>query len=206
MAHTEELQERIFQEIRGRIQETDMSVPYRRGSYWYYTRHEEGKDYPIYARKRGSLDAPEEVMLDANERAEPHPYYRAAWQVSSGEDILAVAEDTVGRNLVTIRFKDLRTGEFLDDVITDAGWNMVWAEDDRTLFYTRREPVTLRTYRVYRHVLGTDPAEDELVYQEEDETFSTFVFKTKSREYIVIGSSHTLSNEYRFVRADRPQD
>jgi oligopeptidase B len=206
MDHTEALQERIFEEIRGRIQETDMSVPYRRGSYWYYTRHEEGKDYPIYARKRGSLDAHEEVMLDGNERAAPHPYYRSSWQVSSGEDILAFAEDTVGRNLVTIRFKDLRTGELLDDVIADAGWNMVWAEDNRTLFYTRREPVTLRTYRIYRHVLGTDPAEDELVYEETDPTFSTFVYKTKSREYIVIGSRHTLSNEYRFVRADRPQE
>ncbi len=205
MAHTQPLQERLFQEIRGRIQETDMSVPYRRGNYWYYTRFEEGQDHPIFARRRGSLDAPEEIMLDANARAEGKRFYRASWEVSSGEDILAFAEDTVGRNIVTIRFRNLRTGELLDDVIPEVTWNMAWAEDNRTLFYAKQDPSTLRSYRIYRHQLGSDPAGDELVYEERDETFSTFVYKTRSREYLVIGSHHTLANEYRFLRADRPQ-
>jgi oligopeptidase B len=204
MAPTAALQERLFNEIRGRIQETDASVPYRLGNYWYYTRFEEGKSYPIYARKRGSLDAPEEIMLDANERAAGKPFYDAEWEISSGEDILAFAEDTIGRNIVTIRFKNLRTGEMLPDVISGVSWTMAWAEDNRTLFYAAKDPVTLRDDRIYRHVLGTDPANAELVFRETDETFETYVYKTKSREYMVIGSSHTLSDEYRVLPAREP--
>jgi hypothetical protein len=204
MAGTEELQEQVFQEIRGRIQETDMSVPVRRGDYWYYTRYEEGQDHPIHARKRGSLDAPEEVLLDANERAEGKRFYRVSTSVSSGDDILAFAEDTLGRNIVTVRFKDLGTGRLLDDVIENVTWNLSWAEDNRTIFFARQDPTTLRSYQIYRHRLGDDPAAAELVYEETDETFRSYVFKTKSREYMIIGSSHTLSNEYRVLRADRP--
>lgn len=206
MAHTAELQQRLFEEFRGRTRETDESVPYRLGNYWYYSRLEEDKEHPIYARRKETMDAPEEIILDANERAAGHPFYRVNWQVSSEEDILAFAEDTLGRNLVTIRFKNLHSGELLDDVISDVSWNMAWAEDNRTIFFTARDPVTLRMDRVYRHVLGSDPAAAELVWEERDEIFSTFVTKTRSREYIVIGSSHTLANEYRFVRADRPDD
>ena len=206
MGHTAELQQRLFEEFRARTRENDESVPYRLGSYWYYSRHEEGKEHPIYARRKGSMDAPEEIILDANERALGHPFYRVSWEVSSGEDILAFAEDTLGRNLVTIRFKDLRSGKLLEDVIPDVSWNMAWAEDNRTLFFTAREPVTLRMDRVYRHELGRDPAAAELVWEERDEIFSTFVTKTRSRAFIVIGSSHTLAHEYRFVRADRPDD
>lgn len=204
MAPTEQLQERIFEEIRGRIKETDMSVPYRLRNYWYYTRYEEGKSHPIHARKRGSLDAPEEVLLDANQRAEGKPFYNASWQVSSGEDILAFAEDTIGRNIVTIRFKDLRTGELLPDVISDVSWNMAWAEDNRTLFYAAKDPVTLRADRIFRYLLGGG-AGPQLVFTETDETFSTYVSKTRSRDYLVIGSSHTLSDEYRVLPAADPQ-
>jgi oligopeptidase B len=204
MAGTEELQERVFQEIRGRIQETDMSVPVRRGDYWYYTRFEEGQDHPIHARKHGSLDAPEEILLDANERAEGKRFYRVMTQVSSGHDLLAFAEDTLGRNIVTLRFKDLRTGALLDDVIDHVTWNMAWAEDNRTLLFARQDPTTLRSYRIYRHRLGDDPAAAQLVYEETDETFRTFVFKTRSRDYLVIGSSHTLTDEFRVLPADRP--
>jgi oligopeptidase B len=206
MAHTEALQERIFREIRGRIQETDESVPYRLGSYWYYTRMEEGKNYPIFARRHGSLDAPEEILLDANERAAGRSYYQVmGFHVSSGEDIVAFAEDTVGRQIATIHFKDLRTGELLPDLLPQVTGNMAWAQDNRTLFYTRQDPNTLRWDRVFRHVLGTDPAADEQVYYEEDETFLTYVYKTKSREYIVIASTHTLTDEFRVLRADAPQ-
>jgi oligopeptidase B len=204
MTGSGELQERVFQEIRGRIQETDMSVPVRRGDYWYYSRFEEGQDHPIHARKRGSLDGPEEILLDLNERAEGKRFYQASSQVSSGHDILAFAEDTLGRNIVTIRFKDLRTGRLLDDVIENVTWNMVWAEDNRTLFFARQDPTTLRSYQIYRHRLGDDPAAAVLVYEEPDETFGTFVYKTRSRDYILIGSSHTLANEFRVLPADRP--
>jgi oligopeptidase B len=204
MPGTGELQERVFQEIRGRIQETDMSVPVRRGDYWYYSRFEEGQNHPIHARKRGSLDGPEEILLDLNERAEGKRFYQASSQVSSGHDILAFAEDTLGRNIVTIRFKDLRTGRLLDDVIENVTWNMVWAEDNRTLLFARQDPTTLRSYQIYRHRLGDDPAAAVLVYEEPDETFGTFVYKTRSRDYILIGSSHTLANEFRALPADRP--
>ena len=206
MAHTAGLQDRLFNEIRGRVMETDMSVPYRRGNYWYYSRNEEGKEHAIHARRRGSMDGPEEILLDDNERAAGRTFYNSSWQVSPGDDILAFAEDTLGRNVVTIRFRNLRTGEVLDDVISGASWNMVWAEDNRTLFYATRDPVTLRTYRIYRHTLGTDPASDELVYEETDETFSTGVFKSRSRDYIIIGSSQTLANEYRYTSAHRPAE
>jgi oligopeptidase B len=204
-AHTKDLQERLFQEITSRIKQTDLSVPYRLGSYWYYTRFEEGKDYPVYARKRGSLDAPEEVLLDGNVLGEGKGFFQVMnWSVSSGENLLAFAVDTVGRRIATIRFKDLATGAMLPDVIPGVTANLAWAEDNRTLFYTRQDPNTLRAFRIYRHVIGTDPAADELVYEEADEEFSTWVFKTRSRAYLVIGSSQTLSDEYRFVDARRP--
>jgi oligopeptidase B len=206
MQHTTALQERLFAEIRGRIRETDMSVPFRRGDYWYYSRSEEGKEHSIHARRRGSLDAPEEILLDDNERAAGKPYYASNYSVSPGEGLLAFAEDTVGRNIVTIRFKDLRTGALLPDVIHGAGWALVWAEDDRTLFYTTRDPVTLRTSRVFRHTLGTPQSADVLVFEETDETFSTGVFKTRDRRYIGIGSFQTVSSEYRFLPADRPAE
>jgi oligopeptidase B len=205
MAHTVPLQERLFQEIVGRIKQTDLSVPYRERSYYYYTRFEEGKNYPIYARKRGSLDAPEEVMLDGNVLGEGKGFFQVTgWQVSSGEDILAFAVDTVGRRISTIRFKNLRTGVLLPDVIEHVTGNMAWAEDNRTLFYTRQDPQTLRSYRVYRHVLGSDPAQDALVYEEPDPEFSTGVGKTRSRRYLLIASRHTLTAEYRYLDARQP--
>jgi oligopeptidase B len=206
MAHTTALQERIFQEIRGRIVETDISVPFHRAGYWYYVRSEEGKEHAIHARRPGSMEAPEEILLDENERAAGKPYYASNYQVSPGNDILAFAEDTLGRNIVTIRFRNLRTGEMLPDVIDPAGWNMAWAEDNRTIFYTTRDPVSLRTNKVWRHVLGNDPAAAELVWEETDETFSTGVFKTRSRAHLVIGSYNPRTQEYRYAPADRPSE
>jgi oligopeptidase B len=206
-AHTKALEERLFQEIKGRIKQTDVSVPYRQGRYFYYTRLEEGKDYPIYARKRGSLDATEEVLIDGNTLGKGKPFFQVmGWEVSSGQDLLAFATDTLGRRISTIRVKNLNTGELLPDVIPDVTGNLDWAEDNKTLFYTKQDPVTLRWHRIYRHVLGTDPAKDELVFDETNETFSAFVFKTKSRRFVMIGSSQTLADEYRYVDARRPGD
>ncbi len=205
MAHTEGLQVQLFEEIKARIKQDDSSVPYLLDGYWYYTRYEDGKEYPIYCRKRGSLDAEEEIILDVNPLAEGHGFYAASGrQVSVNGEILAFAADTVGRRKYTILFKDLRTGEMLDDVLPMTTSNLTWANDNRTVFYTRQDPETLRWYRIYRHTLGTDPAQDERVYEEPDETFRTFVFRTKSRRYIMIGSSQTLATEYRYVDADRP--
>ncbi len=205
MGHTEDLQNTLFEEFKTRIKQTDESVPYRIDDYFYYSRVVEGKDYPIYCRKRGSLEAPEEVMVDANELAAGHGFYSLRTRVvSPGQDILAFAEDTVGRRFYTIRFKDLGTGELLPDRIPDVTANMVWANDNRTIFYAKQDPTTLRWNRIYRHTLGEDPASDELVYQEDDVTFSCWVSKTKSRKYILVGSYQTLSTEYRYLDADRP--
>jgi oligopeptidase B len=204
MAHTKALQEVLFDEIKGRIQQTDMSVPYLRDGYYYYTRYEEGEAYPIYARKQGSLEAPEQVMLDVNRLAEGHAFYHVRWDVSPGQDLLAYAADTLGRRLYTLRFKNLATGEDLPDVIPNVTGNVAWANDNRTLFYTRQDPQTLRWHRVYRHTLGTDAATDVLVYDEADETFSTYVLKTKSKQYLMIASFQTLSSEYRYLDADAP--
>lgn len=205
MAHTKDLQAALFEEIKGRIKQTDLSVPYREGDYYYYSRTEDGQAYPIYARKEGSLESSEQVMLNVNELAEGHEFYAAAGRrVSSGGDVLAFAEDTVGRRLYTLRFLDLGTGSFLDEEIPGTSGSSAWAEDNRTIFYVKRDPGTLRAYQVYRHLLGTDPSQDELVYEEEDEEFSCYVWKTKSKRYVVISCSHTLADEHRFVDASQP--
>lgn len=205
MAHTEELQEALFQEIKGRIKQDDESVPYFRNGYWYYTRYEEGGDYPIYCRRKGSMDAGEEIMLNVNEMAEGSDFFSVSdWEVSANNELLAFAQDDQGRRIHTIRFKNLTTGEILDDEIEEATSNIAWANDNKTLFYTKQDPETLRWEKIYRHALGTDPSEDELVYEELDETFSSFVFKTKSENYLMIGSYQTLSTEYRYLDADDP--
>ena len=204
MAHTEELQKELFDEIKGRIRQTDLSVPVKDGGYFYYSRVEEGRDYPIYARKHGSPDADEEVILDVNALAEGHDFYSAFPNVSSDGSVMAYAEDTRGRRIYTIRIKDLATGRLHPEAIEGASGNMAWAEDNRTLFYARRDPTTLRADRIHRHVIGSDPEKDELVFHEEDEEFSVSVRKTKSKRYIVISSSHTITDEHRFIDAAEP--
>ncbi len=206
MGHTDALQEELFGEIKGRIKQTDLSVPTKEGNYFYYTRTEDGKDYPIYGRKLESLDAPEEVILDVNALAEGHDYYNAFPSVSSGEDIVAFAEDTQGRRIYDLRIKSLETGEVYPEVLAGTSGNMAWAEDNRTLFYTKRDPQTLRSYQVYRHTLGTEQADDVLVFEETDEEFSCFVRKTKSKQYVMISSSHTTMDEHRYVDASAPAD
>ncbi len=204
-AHTGKLQKTLFEEFRARMKEDDASPPYRKKDYWYYTRYETGKEYPVYARRKSTLEAPEEVMLDVNQAAGGFDYYNVgALSVSTDQRLMAVASDTMGRRVYTIRFKDLATGEILPDVISETTPNIAWANDDKTLFYSRQDPQTLRSFRIYRHELGTDPAGDVLVYEEPDETFSAFVRKTRSEKYLLIGSVSTLSTEYRYAEADRP--
>ncbi len=206
MKHTEAFQETLFEEIKGRIKKDDSSVPYFLEGYYYYSRYEEGKEYAIYCRKKGSLDSPEEIMVDANELAKGHDFFSiAGLRVSTNRNILAYGTDTVGRRFYTLRFKNLVTGEMYEDVIPDVTGNLAWANDDKTLFYTKQDPETLRSYQVYRHVLGTEPSSDVLVFEEKDETFSCYLDKTKSKKYIMIASFQTLSSEYRYVDAERPE-
>ena len=205
MAHTEPLQERLYEELKGRVQQNDQSVPFREGNYFYYTRLVEGKNYPIYARKHGALTAPEEIMIDVNELAEGKATYIVrAWDISSAEDILAFATDTTGGRVSSIQFKNLGTGEMLPDVIPRSIGGLAWAEDNRTIFYTKPDSVSVRPYQVYRHRLGTPAATDQMVYEDKDEQYYVGVFKTKSRAYIMIESSQTMATEYSYIRADQP--
>lgn len=204
MADTRELQEKLFNEIVSRIKQTDESVPYKKNGYFYYTRYEAGKEYPVYARKKGSTDGKEEIMLNANERAEGKSYYAAAgMNVSPDNRLLAFGEDTVSRRKYTLRFKDLQTGEILPDQIPNTTGSAVWANDNKMIFYTMKDPA-LRSFKIFSHILGTPVSRDKEVYHEADETFNTFVYKTKSEEYIIIGSGSTMSQEFRFIDADAP--
>ena len=206
MAHTQALQDRLYEELKGRVLQNDQSVPFREGNYFYYTRLVEGKNYPIYARKRGSVSAPEEIMIDANALAEGKATFLIrAWEVSSGEDLLAFAADTTGGRVSSIRFKNLRTGEMLSDVVPRSIGGIAWAEDNRTIFYTKPDSVSVRPYQVYRHKLGTPAATDQMVYEDKDETYYVGVSKTKSRSYIMIQSSQTMATEYSYIRADQPE-
>jgi oligopeptidase B len=207
MQHTEAFQEKLFQEIKGRIKQTDLSVPYRLDDYYYYDRQEEGGEYSIYCRKKGSLEADEEIMLDGNKMAEGHGFFSVrGLNVSYAQDILAFAVDTVGRRKYTLQFKNLHTGEILPDRIPDVTGNVAWANDNKTIFYTKQDPVTLRWYRIYRHELGSDPATDPLIYEETDSTFGCYVYRTKSKRFLMIESYHTLATEYRYLDAHRPQN
>jgi oligopeptidase B len=209
MAHAAGLREALYEEIVGRIEEDDESVPYRFRDYFYQARYEEGMEYPVHVRYAGAIDGAEQIMVDVNQLAEGHEFFAASVGVdgiSENQRILAFATDDVGRRKYTIRFLDLETGEFLPDEIPDVTPNLAWAADDRTLFYTRQDPETLRWYQVYRHALGTDPSADVLVYEEGDEEFSVAVDRTKSRDYVFLVAYQTLSTEYRYVPAADPED
>ncbi|WP_299824308.1 S9 family peptidase [uncultured Pontibacter sp.] len=204
LSHTEELQNKLYEEIVGRIQQKDESVPFKDNGYWYYTRYEEGKEYPIFSRKKGALTAAEEVMVNANDRAKGHSYYAAVgMNVSPNNRLLAFGEDTVSRRKYTIRFKDLSTGQLLPDRIPNTTGGAVWANDNKTVFYSVKDP-SLRSYKIFKHTIGTPATQDKEVYHEADETFSTFIYKTKSDKYLIIGSGSTLSNEYRYLDASTP--
>lgn len=205
MKHTEGLQTELYDEIVGRIQQTDMSVPYKRNGYYYYSRYEEGMEYPIYCRKKSTLEADEEIMLNVNEMAEGHSYFQVGGlSVSHDNKIVAYGVDTVSRRKYTIYFKNLETGEIFGDAIPNTTGYSPWAADNKTVFYTRKDEVTLRPDKIYRHVLGEDAASDPIIYHEEDETFRTSVSLSKSMEYIMIGSYSTLSTEYRYLKSSDP--
>jgi oligopeptidase B len=205
MAHTKPLQETLFREFRQRIKQTDESVPYRREGAFFYSRTVTGKDYPIYCRRMPNPDSPEEILIDVNEVARGKEFCSVpSPQTSPDQQLLAYAADFVGRRFYDIRFKNLRTGETLPETIAQVTANFVWANDNKTLFYVRQDPETLRAYQVYRHTIGADPAADELVYGETDDTFHVAVFRTKSRKYLMIASLQSITSEYRYLDASRP--
>jgi oligopeptidase B len=207
MEPTRALQEKLAGELRERIPQTDASVPVADRGWLWYDRIEDGQQYERYFRRPvAHPDAPEEVVLDVNQIAEGHSFCSVGGpDVSQNGQLIAFPVDLVGRRKYTVHFRDLATGKDLADRISDVTGNMAWAEDNRTLFYTRQDPETLRSDRVYSHVLGTDPATDRLVYTEMDPEFSVGVGKSRSRDFIVIASSQTLSSEFRLINAHHPE-
>ncbi len=207
MSGTEKLRESLYNEIIGRIKQTDMSVPYFQNGYYYYTRVEEGKEYPVYCRKKENLEANEEILINVNELAEGYSFYQIGGiSVSPDNNMIVYGVDTIGRRNYTLYFKMLDSGEILKDAVPLTVGSATWGNDNKTLFYSRKDETTLRPYRIYKHILGTDHSKDKLVYQEDDETFYCGVYKTKSKKYIMIVSGSTLSTEYRYIDAGRPDD
>src|SRR5262245_7781880 len=204
-AHASALEDRIYEEIVARIKQDDSTVPYRHRGYWYYTRFETGSEYPVYARKAGTLEAPEQVMLDANQLAQGHDFYEVgAIEVAPNNRLLAYVEDTVGRRQFTLRFKDLKTGATLPEAIANVDPYVAWTADSASVPYVEKNPETLLGYRVRRHVLGTNTARDPLVYQQDDPSFYTSVGTTKDERYILIHAESTVSSEVRYADTADP--
>ncbi len=206
MSHTEDLQKKIYDEIIGRIKQTDESVPYKDNGYWYYTRYEESQEYPIYCRKKGTLQGSEEVLLNVNDLAKGHDYYSiTGLSVSEDNNLLAYAEDSVSRRRYTVYVKDLRTGKMVENPVPNTEGQVTWANDNKTYFYTQKDSMTLRSRWIVRHKVGTSYKMDAIVSEEKDETFYTGIYKTKSNRYLVIWAGSTLTNHYQVLDANTPE-
>jgi oligopeptidase B len=203
LSHTEEFQKKLFNEMVGRIKQTDESVPYKSNGYWYYTRFEEKKEYPIYCRKNDSIENVEEVILDVNILAEGHSFMDVTgMSISPDNKILAFGKDTLSRRIYTIHFKNLETGEMLPDTIENTTGGCTWAADNLHVFYSVKDEQTLRSFQIYRRKLGM--ATSDLVFEEKDETFNTYIYKSKSKKYLILGSDSTLTSECRILEAENP--
>jgi oligopeptidase B len=202
-AHTKDFETSLFEEMKARIKEDDTSVPYKKDGYWYMTRYEKGKEYPIYSRKKESLDADEEILFDCNEMAEGHEFFNlGGFSISPDNSLAVFSIDTVSRRKYTLQVKNLKTGELLEDKIDNTTGSAVWANDNETFFYSKKDEVTLRADKIFKHKLSA--SEDGLVFNETDETFSAYVYKSKSKKYIIIGSYSTLTTEIRTLNASEP--
>jgi len=205
LAHTDALQNKLFLEMKGRIKETDQSVPVKDNGYWYYTRFEEGKDYAFYCRKKESMEAQEEILIDGPALADGKAYWALGGMTISEDNAwMAYGVDEVSRRVYQIKFRSLLNAEFESEILEGTSGRATWAADNKTVFYTKKDPQTLRDFQIWRHELGTTQDQDVLVFQEDDEEFSCYVFKTKSEAYIIIGSSQTLIKEYRYIKSDEP--
>lgn len=206
-AHTKDFQKDLFEEMKARIKEDDSSVPYFYNGYYYITRFEKGKDYPIHSRKKGSLEAKEEIMFDCNEMAKGHSYFNLnGISISEDNQWVSFGVDTVSRRQYTIQIKNLITNEILPLKIENTTGGATWASDNKTLFYSRKDDVTLRPDRIYKHKLGTNPSEDVLVYFEKDDTFNVSIYKSKSKKYLIISSESTLTSEFQILLSSTPDE
>lgn len=206
-AHTKDFENALFEEMKSRIKEDDSSVPYKYNGYWYIVRYEKGKDYPIYTRKKETLEAKEELLFDCNKMAAGHGYFRlVGLSVSPDNTMIAYGMDTVGRRQYKLQIKSLITGAIFSDVIENTTGSSTWANDNSTLFYAKKDEQTLRSNQIYKHKIGDREDQDVLVFTEDDETFGVTVYKTKSRKYIIIACYSTLTNEFHVLNANTPDD
>ena len=204
MQHTEDFQEQLYQELLGKIKETDLSVPEKIDDYYYYTRTAEGKQYPIYCRKKGNLEATEEILLDQNALSEGHEYLEVGvYKISPNHQLLAYSTDTTGGESYTLYIKDLTTGQLLGDQIPNTYYSVEWASDNQTLFYTILDAAK-RPYKLYRHQLGSDPAANPLIYHETDESFFLNISKTRSKTYLLMELENINTSEVHYLEADQP--
>ncbi|MCU0358414.1 MAG: S9 family peptidase, partial [Cyclobacteriaceae bacterium] len=204
MAHTNAFQEALFNEMRGRIKEDDSSVPYKLDDYYYYSRYVTGGEYPIYCRKKGSLDAPEEIIADGNELGKNQSFFNFFTSVSPDHNLVAIIMDTVGRNFYTVKFKDLRNGKMLADKIPNTRGGYEWTNDNQSMFYAVPDPQTLRNFLIKRHLLGTPASADPVIYEEKDQTLAVYIGKTKSKKYFIINSGRTDASFAQYIDADKP--
>lgn len=205
-AHTKDFQKDLFEEMKSRIKEDDSSVPYFYNGYWYLTRFEKGKDYPIYTRKKETLEANEEILFDCNEMAKDHAYFKlGGLNISDDNKFAAFGIDTVSRREYTIQIKNLETGEILAEKIEKTTGGSTWAADNKSLFYSRKDEQTLRSNRIFKHILNDDITNDVLIFEEKDETFSTYIYRSKSKKYLIIGSESTLTSEFQILEAVNPE-
>lgn len=202
--HTKDFQAALFEEMKARIKEDDSSVPYKQNGYWYITKYETGKEYPIYSRKKESLDAEEEILFDCNELAKGHEFFNmSSFSISPDNKLAAFSVDTVSRRKYTLQIKNLETKQVLADKVDNTTGNAVWADDNKTLFYSKQDDLTLRSDKIFRHTLGNQGG-DTLIFNETDESFGASVYKSKSKKYIIIVSYSTLTMEFQTLRADNP--
>lgn len=205
LAHTQDLQKTLFEEMTERLEPNKESLPAFHKGYWYWSKFVEQQEYRINIRQKTTLEAAEQILLDQNKRALGHEYYRlASLEISPNQNLMAIAEDTVSRRLYEIRIKDLNKNTFFDEVILGTSGEMVWANDNKTLFYVKKHSTTLLPFQVYRHQLGTSVETDQLVYEEMDDTFYTSIFSTRSEKFIGINLSSTMNSEVRFIDANKP--
>ena len=203
--HTKKFQEDLFEEMKSRIKKDDSSVPYKYNGYWYITKYEKGKDYPIYTRKKETLDSKEELLFDCNIMAKDHSYFRlVGLNISPNNQFISYGLDTTGRRQYNLRIKDLKSNKVFKEEIWNTTGSSTWANDNKTLFYSLKDETTLRSEAIYKHRLNTNPENDELVFEENDDTFGVGVYKTKSQKYLVISSYSTLTTEYQILNANNP--
>lgn len=205
MSHTKILQAKLFAEMKGRIKEKDESVPSKIDDYFYYTRFEEGGEYPIYCRKKGSLEGTEEVIANGNEMGKGHGYFSMFTDASPDHQLAAIIQDTVGRRFYTISVKDFKTGKMLSDIIGGTTGNMEWSNDNKFIYYSKQDPNTLRSNQVYRHTLGMPAANDVLIFEEKDETLSCYIGKSRSKRYLMVQSGRTDASMARYMEIDNPK-